>query len=170
MVQGESRLVPSGLEEGVSAIAVAAIKELLKPLVKFVGTHQKRRTLKHAGKLHFWSDGMLEQLTQIAEGKADAKTYSALAKKFRESKDIVEKSMEELTEIRNNLGGGPIARQIDACVHNYVYGKMTIREEITFLLADRKGENNPEEAKLICGHIQTLNAELDRLRRLLDGE
>jgi hypothetical protein len=155
--------------DGLGEITAATIRELLKPLVKYVGSAQKRKTLKHVGRLHFWSDGMLQQLTEIAEEHADAKTYRELGRKFRTSRNPVETSMDKLRAIRNDLGGGTVAIQIDQCIHNYDYGKMTIRDEIQMLLDNAKEPDNGGFARGICRQIEILNAELERLIRLVDA-
>ena len=151
-------------------ISAAAVKAIIGPLVGYVKEVGKRRTKGNTGKLHFWSEGMLQELKLIAEGKATAKTYKELNQKFRASQGPVDKAMAKLTVTRNAYGGGPIARQIDQCIHNYDFGKMTVRDEIKFLIRRKGDEGSAGEAQFICRRIETLNAELDRLLRLLDAK
>lgn len=154
----------------VGEIAAATVKAIIGPLVGYAKGIGKRKTKGNAGKLHFWSEGMLQELQLIAKGKATAKTYKELGQKFRRSQGTVDKAMVKLKATRNSLGGGPIARQINECIHNYDFGKMTVRDEIEFLIERKGDEGTAEEAQFICRRIETLNAELDRLFRLLDAK
>lgn len=76
--------------------------------------------------------------------------------------------MRVLRVTRDKLGGGPLARAIDECLNNDVYGKGHIRAAIKGLLETRKDPETPERAGDICKQIEILNAALDRLRRLVD--
>jgi hypothetical protein len=113
---------------------------------------------------------MLHELGLIAKGKATAKTYEELGEKFRRSQGTVDKAMVKQKATRNSLGGGPIARQIDEYIHNYDFGKMTVRDEIEFLIRRKGDEGSAAEAQFICRRMEMLNAELDRLLRLLDAK
>jgi hypothetical protein len=148
--------------------SVAVVKELLRPLVEYVVSSDKRKTLKQAGVLRFWSDGMFKELKQIGKSRATTKTYQELDRKFRSTEASFETAMHVLTITRDKLGGGSVARAIDDCLNNDVYGKGTIRAAIEGLVHDRKNGHNPERARDICNQIEILNAALERLRRLMD--
>ena len=58
---------------------------ILKPFVDAWGMRNQRKAVKQAGKLMFWSDGMLGLLLKIAEGDKTKKTFAELKKKFTAS-------------------------------------------------------------------------------------
>jgi len=144
------------------------IDELLRQAFEFFSGYQNRKTLSDVGRLHFWSDGMLQELRLIRDGKETPDTYDALRRKSRENAEGAEKAMSALRKARNALGGGPIARAIDECIAGKTYSKSVILLDISELVNSAGSrENHMATAARICAEIEALNAALDRLHRLL---
>jgi hypothetical protein len=153
--------MPEGLQETV-------INEILRPVIAYFSGREDRNTLEHAGKLHFWSDGMLHELKQIRDEKATEETFESLHRKYKGIQ--VWKEMQKLKLARDKLGGGPLANAIDECLAADGYGKGIILMSIADLCdyhPDQK--ENARMAKVICNEIEALNAALDRLRRLIEA-
>lgn len=75
--------------------------------------------------------------------------------------------MSKLTEARNKLRGGALADQIDRVLHSDGYGKEIIRRHIRSILANHETKDTTHEARILCNQIAALNAELDRLQRMV---
>jgi hypothetical protein len=146
----------------------AALIELLKQIIGLWTTRDQRRAAKTAGKLRFWKDGMLKQLKQFADGKATQETHRSLRDALRGSEEDVTAAVVLLKKLRNNLGGGPVARAIDDVLNNENYGKESIRDTIDiFINDDMSIEDQKYMAGRICADIEALNVSLDRLQRLV---
>jgi hypothetical protein len=153
-------------ENSLSGPTTTLLQQVLDAWVN----RNERNAARKAGELTFWRDGMLEQLEAIANGKANDKTFSELKKNFKKSAEHVDRAIEKLKELRNEIGPNAIGKQIDEILNSNNFGKTWIRDEISMLLeAHKYGQANVEDAKLICQRIHRLNAELARLKRLVSG-
>jgi hypothetical protein len=161
------------------------------------------RAARDSAALSFWRDGMLAQLEKIAAGDRTAITFEALEKKFNESQKSVERSMQDLRDVRNEIGRNRIAIQIDKILFEDEMGKSTVRREIHHLirryrsirphqagffgklqnlisgpseeLVDTESANKvwqeiARDARLVCSSIRSLNAEIERLNRMVYPE
>lgn len=125
----------------------AIIAEILKALVAYVsGGREITKAKEAAGGLHFWGEGMLEEIKKIAEGKAKAETYKDLQKKFDANDEPARVAMGRLRQMRNKLAGNQIARAIERCIQADGQGKNKILNDISYLLQMSK---SPEAPRLL---------------------
>lgn len=141
--------------------------KLLAPILQAWLQRDERKAATAAGRLTFWRDGMLGQLDLIANGKSNEAIFSELEDNFKRTADRVTHAIQELARVRDILSPGPIAEQIDAVLHSDQFGKTSIRREIENLLRNRAQPDAAHMASNICRAIQTLNAELRRLHRMV---
>ena len=141
--------------------------ELVRPVLNAWLRRNERDAAKRAGALTFWRDGMLRHLEAIAEGKATKTTFKALQKEFNESEGRVTAAMQGLRKARNKLAGSKVADQIDRILFDNSFGKNTIRSEIHEIISEAM-KAEPDKAQHVCNDIRTLNAELERLNRMVD--
>lgn len=109
---------------------------------------------------------MLKTLTEIAGGDEDPKTIKRLKQQYKKSGERVKIAVAELLKVRDKLGGGPVANAIDDVVNKNGFGKDNIRSQIHDIIVG-KVTNLASAAKYTCQNIETLNAKLERLRRLV---
>ena len=140
---------------------------ILKPFVDAWGMRNQRKAVKQAGKLMFWSDGMLGLLLKIAEGDKTKKTFAELKKKFTASEALVNATMEQLATLRGEMAGSSVARQIDRVLYDYRYGKSMIRQRIGDIIASGSKYDVSVSAAEVCRDINSLNSELERLHRMV---
>jgi hypothetical protein len=147
-------------------IPQSAVAEILRQVLDAWVHRDERNAASEAGKLTFWRDGMLAQLEEIAAGRATKATFAQLRKNFDQTSDRVNHSMEKLKEARSKLAGDKIASQIDKILFDFHYGKSQIRSDIQVILEfGERGER--DRAQQVCNNIRTLNAELERLNRMV---
>jgi hypothetical protein len=148
----------------------AIVAETLRAFVAYVsGGRGIAKTNEAAGKLHFWGEGMLEEIKEIAEGKAKAKTYKDLRKKFDANDKPAREALERLRQMRNKFAGNQIARAIERCIQADGQGKKKILNDISELLHMSKSPEAPLFASEVVRDIEVLNANLDHLYRLLEA-
>jgi hypothetical protein len=149
----------------------AIVAETLKAFVAYVsGGREIAKAKEAAGKLHFWGEGMLDEIKKIAEGKAKPKTYKDLQKKFDANDEPAREAMGRLRQMRNKHAGNHIARAIERCIQADGQGKNKILYDISNLLHMRKSADAPLFASEVIRDIEVLNANLDHLHRLLEAE
>jgi hypothetical protein len=147
-------------------IPQSAVTEIIRQVLDAWVHRDERNAASEAGKLTFWRDGMLAQLEEISAGKATKATFDQLRKNFEQTGDRVNHSMEKLKEARSKLAGGRIASQIDRILFDFDFGKSQIRSDIQIILElGEQGER--ARAQHVCNNIRTLNAELERLNRMV---
>jgi hypothetical protein len=167
------------MERNVLDSQQTLIKDLVLPLLAIWLHRDERRAAKDAGSLIFWDDGMLRQLREIASGEATVATFKQLENSFKETDEPVTETMERLRGAREKLSGTPIARQIDR-VMNSPQGKFAVRENIERIIKMHKARKRREghdqyaldiaiAADEACRDIGALNAELERLNRMVNG-
>lgn len=145
----------------------AVVLEFLRPLMDYWMHREERKAVNDFGRLRFWRDGMLRQLEQIADGDKKAATFELLKKNFDETEKPVRKAMESMRAVRDKLGTGKLADEIDAALNSDGYGKDVIRTDIKSIIANPEEGWVPAKAKDLCNRIGALNAALDRLRRMV---
>lgn len=141
-------------------------ESIIRDVLGFWVNRHEARAVHHAGSLTFWRDGMLKNLELIANGKATDGTYAALAKEFKETAEPVALSLRKLSELRSRVSGN-IANQIDVILNDPRFGKNTVRDNIEYLLHHHKHQDSAATAKWLCSAIETLNAQILRLERLV---
>src|ERR1700730_1394864 len=121
-------------ESGIAAATLLVVKEILKTI-----SLQKKgsKTSAPAGRLTFWDDGMLKELKLIASGEGDLDKIKRLREKFEDSEACVNRAINRLISIRNELGATRLSKQIDAVVNSTEFGKGQIRLNIRELLGVR---------------------------------
>jgi hypothetical protein len=67
------------------------------------------------------------------------------------------------------LGRTQVAKQIDAVVNSANFGNGVIRDDIRKLLGTMRKYEVKGKADRICRKIEILNAELERLDRMVNG-
>jgi hypothetical protein len=152
------------MNEGQDAAGV-----LLRDILYAWRDRNERNAVKEASSLTFWRDGMLEQLNQIADGKATRRTFDELKKAFGESADPVAEALARLVELRAKIINPQIAHQIDKIVNDSRYGKNSIRENIEWIINHHAETDVQVTAIEICKGIEILNAELKALFRIVYG-
>jgi hypothetical protein len=146
----------------------AAIAEILKPVFELWANRTERKAVRQSGKLRFWKDGMLKQLKEFSKGKGSDETLKKLRAKYHDSNEEVSSTLVVMGNIRDRLGGGPVAQAIDEVLNEEDYGKGSIRKEIkSFIEMDMTASDRQFRAMHLCIRIGSLNACLDRLRRLV---
>ncbi|UPJ59726.1 hypothetical protein [Bradyrhizobium sp. 192] len=149
----------------------AVVTETLRAFVAYMsGGREIAKAKEAAGKLHFWGEGMLDEIKQIANGKAKAKTYKELQKEFDENDEPAREAMLRLRQMRNKFAGNHIARAIERCINADGQGKNKILSDISVLLNKKKDSDAPAFASEVIRDIEVLNANLDHLHRLLEAE
>jgi hypothetical protein len=168
------------MERNVSESQQTLIRDLVLPLLGIWLHRDERKAAKDAGSLMFWDDGMLRQLRDIAGGKATDATFKQLGDNFRQTDEPVNETMKRLRTARDKLSGTPVARQIDR-VMNSRQGKFAVRENIERIVEMHnalKKQNGHDQSTLdfivmaadeACRDIGALNAELERLNRVVNG-
>jgi N-methylhydantoinase B/oxoprolinase/acetone carboxylase alpha subunit len=158
----------------MSDIWSAAIPEIAKQLdVVLSGwaRRNERRAAKDVADLGFWPDGMIHELKIIANGKATPETFQKLKEKFESSDEPAKKLMRSLLDIRAKLVGHrdaeKIIRQINVIVLDEEYGKSVVREGIRDVIRNSSRDNIHNEAKIACNNIESLNAEITKLSRIV---
>lgn len=151
----------------------SVVEKVLRPFLDALSGRDAKNASRTAGGLTFWRDGMRGDLEVIAAGKHDDKTIAALTKKFKESAPRVKHAMDELHRLRGRLAPSTIADQIDVVLHHENFGKGSIRDSIQMILRDLerggKGDRVAYFAGEVCAQIKTLNAELQKLGRMVRG-
>lgn len=81
--------------------------------------------------------------------------------------------MKELHKLRSRLAPSKVAEQIDTILHHDRFGKGSIRDSIEAILRDLERGGNRDNlaavAREVCEQIHTLNAELQKLGRMVRG-
>lgn len=151
----------------------SVVEKLLNPLLDALSDRNAKNASRTAGKLTFWRDGMLGELERIAAGKYDDKTIASLKRKFEDSAPRVERAISELHKLRGRLAPSKLADQIDVVLHHDSFGKGSIREGIQMIIWDLEPDGNSdgvaEFSAKVCAQIRTLNAELQKLGRMVRG-
>lgn len=151
----------------------AAALELMRPILDYFIHRDERNAAKEAATLRFWRDGMVSQLTAIAEGRATKETYTKLTENFDETEKPVQQAMWALQRIRKKLGLSKLAKQIDLVTSDEQVGaKAFIRRKIKGILGgyeykDGDWPDPKRDARDILQNIEYLNGELDRLYRMV---
>jgi hypothetical protein len=146
------------------SIPMALLREIYDAIVN----RNARVAATRARSFKFWRDGMLGHLQAIADGKATSRTYKQLEEQLLDSQKDVNRSAERLMQLRDSLGGAKISDQIDLIL-NSDYGKLLIRENVRNIVAWHHREDVTAMARQACSDIETLNAEIDRLHRMVFG-
>lgn len=141
--------------------------EVLKPIIDAWQHRNERGAAEEAGKLIFWRDGMLRQIEEIGNGSCTKEIVGELRKGLEESAEGVEEAMKRLNYARVKLAGTKYANQIDLILNNMAYGKRSTRRQIEQLLDD--AERLRLDAQRLCNGIGTLNSEIGRLHRMVEG-
>ncbi len=152
-----------------SGTAGIIAENLLHEVLAAWRDRNERNAVKEAKVLTFWRDGMLRQLSEIAEDSATAKTYEDLKKNFTATAKPASKAMEGLTRLRGKVVNQRIADQIDKIVNDPAFGKNMIRYNIETILGSRGHKDVRSEASEVCRMIGVLNAELGVLYRMVYG-
>jgi hypothetical protein len=148
-------------------IDFSKLADLLGPFLDAWGRRNETKAVKDAGSLYFWRDGMLEHLRVIAGGQATEKIFTALKSDLKETDEPMRLAMEKLRIARDKIGSGKTAQQIDIILHHGEFGKGSIRERIRWIVTRHKTTDMTAAAQHTCDAIETLNAEIDRLRRIV---
>ncbi len=64
---------------------ITLVLEIMRPLMDFWVHRDERRAAKDANTFRFWRDGMLKQLEEIRDGRANDATFAALKKNLKET-------------------------------------------------------------------------------------
>lgn len=145
-----------------------AAAELVKPIMALFLTRKERRAVEEAATLRFWKDGTYKQLKLFADGKGTPQALAEIRAGLRDSEEQVMAALSKLKELRNQMGGGAIAKAVDEILNDDDYGKSSIREGISwFLVSNLSEEEKKNAARSICLRIESLNAALERLYRLV---
>ena len=133
---GALRRKGEGTMQEASGTAGIIAENLLHEVLAAWRDRNERNAVKEAKVLTFWRDGMLRQLSEIAEDSATAKTYEDLKKNFTATAKPASKAMEGLTRLRGKVVNQRIADQIDKIVNDPAFGKNMIRYNIETILAE----------------------------------
>ena len=112
------------------AIVDAGYAAIIKEILDLLKVRHQRRAVSKAGRLKFWDDGMLRELKAIAAGGPDIDKIRTLREKFEESEASVNRAIRDLLRIRNKLGPGRLASELDVVINSGNYGKGVIRHDI----------------------------------------
>jgi hypothetical protein len=140
---------------------------LLSEIYDAIVNRDARDAARRAGSLKFWRDGMLDHLKAIADGRATSQTYKRLGQQFLDSQKDVNRAVERLRQLRDRIGGARISDQIDRILNDSKHGKLEIRENVRNIIAWHRREDVTAMARQACDDIETLNAEIDRLHRMV---
>lgn len=141
--------------------------ELLKEVLYAWRDRNQRIAVKEANSLTFWRDGMLEQINEIAHGKATKKTFDELKRNFELTEEPVAKSLAKLRELRERIVDGRIGDKLDGIINNPHYGKNTVRQNIQYILDHHRKSDVRNAAAEASKAIEILNAELRALFRMV---
>ncbi len=153
--------------------AAGQVPQTVYPLLKEIVDAWFRRdeflAAKESATLTFWRDGMVKQLQQIANGQATEATFKVLEKEFYATEKPVKRSIEKLIVVRNKLGASQLSNKIDFILHDYQFGKGTMRECIELIISNPEMDERTMKdlAKVACAGIATLNAEISKLHRMV---
>jgi hypothetical protein len=146
-----------------------------------IGKWLSKRPMKKAADaaidLSFWPDGMLDELTLLANGKATDASFKKLEKKLKSTAkdvaDIVEGLKDSRSRIAKLNGGETVVAQINQIIFNEETGKLAIRRDIKILIDAYKRTKALDDyyvrnqALQICNAVDVFNAGLNRLKRLV---